>query len=157
MVREGAVWVDGARRPMALSQALALVGDRWSLMILHEAFNGVRRFEQMRRNLGVSRAVLTARLRALVDAGLLRSVPYREEKARERHEYRPTRAGVELLPALVALMEWFERHVEGAEETADTLIHRGCGARVHAALICEDGHGPVEPDQIDPTRAPRPL
>lgn len=137
----------------SMEQALAVVGDRWSLRILRECFHGARRFAEIQRNLGVSRAVLAARLRRLTDAGLLRSVPYREEGARERREYRPTRAGVELLPALVALMEWAERHL--GEGGADELVHRDCGSLVHAALVCEDGHIEVEPDEIDPRRAER--
>lgn len=141
----------------SIEAALAVVGDRWSLLILREAFHGVRRYEQMLRNLGVSRAVLASRLRDLTAAGLLRAVPYREGTARARHEYRPTRPGVELLTALVALMEWAERNVEGAAGTADVLIHRDCGARVHAALNCEGGHDAVEPDEIDPIRADRSL
>lgn len=139
----------------AIEAALAIVGNRWSLMILREVFHGVRRFESLRANLGVSRAVLAARLRDLTAAGLLRATPYREGNARSRNEYRPTRRGVELLPTLVALMEWAEQHVEGAEGSADILIHRDCGGRVHAVLACDAGHDGVEPDRIDPVRAER--
>ena len=152
-----------AREPETLTRvplesfeaALAIVGDAWSLLILREAFHGVRRFERFHANLGVSRAVLTARLKTLTAAGVLRAVPYREGNSRARNEYRPTRAGVDLLPTLIGFMEWAERHIEGAEGTADVLIHRDCGARVHATLTCEAGHDPVEPDRIDPVRARR--
>lgn len=130
--------------------ALRIVGDRWSLLILREVFHGTTRFDDFLRTTGVSRAVLSARLRSLTDAGLLRRQPYRDGTSRHRAEYRPTRAGVELLPTLVALMEWAERHVDG-EPPSDVLIHRGCGAHVHAELTCESGHR-VEPDEIDPTR-----
>lgn len=137
----------------SIEAALAIVGNRWSLMILREVFHGVRRFEPLRANLGVSRAVLAARLRDLTAAGLLRATPYREGNSRARNEYRPTRAGVQLLPALIALMEWAERHIDGADDSADILIHRDCGGRVHAVLACDAGHDGVEPDQIDPVRA----
>jgi DNA-binding HxlR family transcriptional regulator len=148
---------DGAgQRLESVQAALAVVGDRWSLLILREAFHGVRRFEQLLANLGVSRAVLSSRLRTLTAAGLLRRVPYRERASRQRVEYRPTRAGVELLPALVALMEWVDRHVAAAADTADVLVHRDCGGRVHAALNCE-ACGPVEADRIEPVRASRRL
>jgi DNA-binding HxlR family transcriptional regulator len=138
----------------SVEAALAIVGDRWSLLILREVFHGVRRFDDFLRNTGVSRAVLSARLRTLTAAGLLRREPYRDGTARSRAEYPPTRAGVELLPALVALMEWAEGHVDGAAP-ADPLTHRDCGGRVHAHLLCEAGHE-VAPDQIDATRAPGP-
>jgi DNA-binding HxlR family transcriptional regulator len=146
---------DQGVRVESVQAALAIVGDRWSLLILREAFHGVRRYEAFLANLGVSRAVLASRLRALTGAGLLRSVPYREGRSRLRHEYRPTRAGVELVPMLVALMEWAARNVEGAAGTADLLVHRGCGGHVHATLTCQRGHDRVEPDEIDPIRAPR--
>lgn len=135
----------------SMEAALRIVGDRWSLSILREVFHGVSRFDDFLRNTGVSRAVLSARLRSLTAAGLLRREPYRNGAERSRSEYRPTRVGVELLPALVALMEWAERHVDGAAD-ADELIHRGCGAPVHAQLRCGAGHL-VAPDQIDPQRA----
>ena len=134
----------------SVEAALRIVGDRWSLLILREVFHGVRRFEDFLAT-GVSRAVLSARLRTLTDAGLLRREPYREGNARSRNEYRPTRAGVELLPALVALMEWAETHVDGAAP-ADALSHRDCGGQVHAHLLCDGGH-PVRPDEIVPSRA----
>jgi DNA-binding HxlR family transcriptional regulator len=144
---------SAADAPGTVAFGLSIIGDRWSLLILREAFHGVRRFDELQRNLGISRAVLAARLRRLVDAGLLRRVPYREENARPRDEYHPTRAGVELLPALVSLMEWGERHLEDGAATADTLTHEGCGGHVHAALICDACAQVVEPNQSESQRA----
>lgn len=143
--------VNGKHPISSVEAALAIVGDRWSLVILREVFHGVSRFDDFLKNTGVSRAVLSARLRSLTWAGLLRTQPYREGNSRSRTEYRPTRVGVELIPALVALMDWAERNVDGAHG-ADLLTHRGCGGRVRALLTCERGHV-VEPDQIDPRRA----
>lgn len=147
---------DAVRRKNvdSIEAAVRIVGDRWSLLILREVFHGVSRFDDFLRNTGVSRAVLSARLRFLTDAGLLRRQAYREGSARSRFEYRPTRVGVELLPALVALMEWAERNVDGAA-AADLLTHRGCGGSVHAHLVCEGGHV-VGADEIDPERAAPP-
>jgi DNA-binding HxlR family transcriptional regulator len=139
--------------PGTVAIGLSIIGDRWSLLILREVFHGVRRFDEMQRNLGISRAVLAARLRRLVDAGLLRRTPYREGNARSRDEYRPTRAGVELLPALVSLMEWGERHLEDGAETADALTHESCGGRVHAGLVCDDCGQIIDPHESKPHRA----
>ena len=138
-------------RPQSMQAALRIVGDHWSLLILREVFHGVTRFDDFLKNTGVSRAVLTARLRSLTAAGLLRQEPYRNGSERSRAEYHPTRVGVGLLPALVALMEWAEGNVTGADQ-ADELTHRDCGARVHAHLSCDAGHT-VEPDQIVPRRS----
>src|SRR5438876_11303136 len=85
----------------SVGRARALVGARWPLLILREAFFGVRRFGQLARNLNIPRPTLSSRLRMLVDAGLLERVPYASEP--DRHEYRLTQAGRDLFPAIVAL------------------------------------------------------
>ena len=81
----------------SVGRTLGLVGERWTLLILREAFFGVRRFGQLARNLGIPRPTLSARLRTLVDAGLLARVPYARDP--DRHEYRLTDAGRDLFPA----------------------------------------------------------
>ena len=83
------------------------VGDRWSLLILRDAFRGVRRFADLRDDLGIARNILADRLDKLVDAGILDRVPYQERPV--RHEYRLTAKGRDLSPALVALMRWGDR------------------------------------------------
>jgi DNA-binding HxlR family transcriptional regulator len=119
---------------------LAVVGEKWSLLVLREAFMGVRRFADLQRLLGAPRAVLTDRLATLVDHGLLRRVPYRAEGERQRHEYRLTQKGLDLYPALVALMEWGDRYVTDDGAAPLELRHRDCGERVHLALVCDAGH-----------------
>src|SRR5881227_4011054 len=88
----------------SVGRALALVGERWTLLILREAFFGVRRYGQLARNMRIPRPTLSARLRTLVGAGLLERVPYASDPL--RHEYRLTQAGIELFPSIVALMRW---------------------------------------------------
>src|SRR3982074_1523948 len=95
----------------SVGRALALVGERWTLLILREAFFGVRRFGQLARNLNIPRPTLSARLRSLVDAGLLDRVLY--SRGPDRHEYRLTEAGRDLFPAVVALMRWGDAHLAG--------------------------------------------
>src|SRR5437870_7668247 len=95
----------------SVGRTLGLVGERWTLLILREAFFGVRRYGQLARNLGIPRPTLSARLRTLVDAGLLERVPYATEP--DRHEYRLTRAGIDLFPSIVALMRWGGPHRAG--------------------------------------------
>lgn len=123
----------------AVSAAVDIIGDRWSLLILREVFFGVRRFEDFRSGLGISRSVLTARLEALVAAGVLRRTPYRLGDDRTRFEYMPTRAGVELLPSVVALMRWGAKHAMSTPPIFSTR-HAGCGADVDAVLRCRAGH-----------------
>lgn len=91
-------------------RALDVVGEKWSLLILRDAFNGVRRYDDFRRHLGLSEAVLADRLRKLVAAGILRVEPYREPGARTRSQYRLTPKGRDLWPVLLALKQWGDSH-----------------------------------------------
>src|SRR5258707_13491794 len=93
----------------SVGRALELVGERWTLLILREAFFGVRRFGHLARNLNIPRPTLSSRLRMLVDAGLLERVPYSRDP--ERHEYRLTDAGRDLFGAIVTLMRWGGEHL----------------------------------------------
>ena len=119
--------------PCSIARTLEVIGDRWTLLILRDAFRGVRRFDELCTDLGMSRAVLTERLKRLVDAGVLTRVPYQERPV--RHEYRLTPMGVELSPMLVALMRWGDHWFGGGETTA-TLVHRPCGTELHQGFWC---------------------
>ncbi len=91
----------------SLAQALEVVGERWTLLILRDAFFGVRRFEEFQRRLGIARNILSARLARLVDAGILSRRPV--SAGGKRAEYVLTEKGRELQPALMALTQWGER------------------------------------------------
>src|SRR4051812_29482724 len=93
----------------AIAGSLELIGERWTLLIIRDAFLGIRRFDDFQRHLGIARNVLQTRLERLVDAGILRRARYQERP--ERFEYRLTSKGVDLWPVLVSLMHWGNRHV----------------------------------------------
>jgi DNA-binding HxlR family transcriptional regulator len=147
------------RSRCSVAGTLAVVGEKWSLLLLRETFLGVRRFADFQRILGAPKAVLTDRLATLVDEGILERVPYRDEGARQRHEYRLTEKGRDLYPTLVALMHWGDRYVTDGAPPAIQLHHRGdCGAPVHLALVCEEGHelaGPREVRAVPAAGVPR--
>jgi DNA-binding HxlR family transcriptional regulator len=128
------------RSRCSVAGALAVVGEKWSLLVLREAFLGVRRFADFQRVLGAPRAVLTERLNTLVDQGVLRRVPYQAQGERQRFEYRLTTKGIDLYPALVALMEWGDRYRADGGDAPLSLRHRDCGEPVHLTLTCEAGH-----------------
>jgi DNA-binding HxlR family transcriptional regulator len=143
------------RSRCSVAGTLAVVGEKWSLLVLREAFLGVRRFADFQRNLGAPRAVLTDRLGTLVEQGVLRRVPYQAAGERQRHEYRLTQKGVDLYPALVALMEWGDRYLGDGDGPLE-LEHRDCGAPVHLALVCDAGHRLGGARDVRPVpRAPR--
>lgn len=121
------------------------LGDGWSILVLRELFFGVHRFNDIQRDLGISRSVLTDRLGRLVDLGVARAVPYQEPGERVRSEYRLTRKGVGLLPVLVSLMEWGDEHLyEGNGPVR--LTDRATGQRVRIELRADDHR--VEPNEI---------
>ncbi|MFJ1893907.1 winged helix-turn-helix transcriptional regulator [Streptomyces sp. NPDC093108] len=117
----------------AIAQALDVVGDWWTLLIVRDTARGVHRFDALQEELGVSRKVLTERLRLLVDAGVLSREPYQDRPP--RYEYRLTRRGRALLPVLIALQDWGDTWVLGDGETMATAAESSKeAARVHALV-----------------------
>ncbi|MGC4934417.1 winged helix-turn-helix transcriptional regulator [Gordonia sp. DT30] len=96
----------------SIDKAVGVVGTRSALLILREAFYGATRFDEFVRRVGISEAVASARLRELTDAGIFVKVPYREPGQRARYEYQLTDAGRELLPVVLGLMQWGDRHLQ---------------------------------------------
>jgi len=124
----------------SIARTLALVGDRWTLLILRDLSNGVRRFDDLVSHLGIARNVLSRRLAALADGGLITRTAYRVDGARERHEYRLTHAGRDFVPILLAVMAWGDRHLSAQDGPPAVPRHAGCGERVRVSLTCEAGH-----------------
>ncbi|MGW3733322.1 winged helix-turn-helix transcriptional regulator [Streptomyces sp. NPDC005148] len=117
----------------AIAQALDVVGDWWTLLIVRDTARGVHRFDALQQELGMSRKVLTERLRLLVDAGVLTREPYQDHPA--RYEYRLTPRGRALLPVLIALQDWGDTWVTGDGETMATTTEASReAARVHALV-----------------------
>ena len=104
-------YTEVADSDCAIAQALGVVGDWWTLLVVRDVAGGVCRFDELQRELGVSRKVLAERLAALVEHGVLEKVPYQQHPP--RHEYRLTSAGQGLMPVLIALQEWGTRWVLG--------------------------------------------
>ncbi|MCY1244033.1 HxlR-like helix-turn-helix [compost metagenome] len=125
-------------RQCSIAATLSLIGEKWTILILRDVFHGVTRFDDFLRRLECSPAVLSARLRTLTEAGLLRKVGYREPGERERFEYRPTRAAVELLPVLIGLMQWGDSHMTSCGEGPVQIRSQASGKLVRAALVDED-------------------
>jgi DNA-binding HxlR family transcriptional regulator len=137
-----------------IGRAMAILGERWTLVVLREVFNGIRRFDDMREHAGVPRQVLADRLATLVGHGLLRREPYREPGARQRHEYRLTGKGFDLYPVLIAVKEWGDRYLVDPDGPPLTFAHRDCGAEVHPEIHCAAGHRVAEPRDVLPRPGP---
>jgi DNA-binding HxlR family transcriptional regulator len=138
----------------SIARTLEVVGEKWTLLVLRDAFNGVRRFDDLHRRIGAPRQVLSQRLGRLVDVGLLRRVPYREPGQRTRYEYRLTDAGLDLYPVLLALLQWGDRHRPYPEGPAVELTHRDCGEPVDLVLRCTAGHNLASAREVRPRPGP---
>lgn len=134
----------------SLGKAMAVLGERWALLVLREAFYGLRRFDDFLATVGCARNVLAARLTSLVDDGVLARVPYQDEGQRTRFEYRLTPKGHDLYPILIALLGWGDRWLAEGKGPPVQVHHRGCGAVVTAEIRCADGHGPLTARDTEP-------
>jgi DNA-binding HxlR family transcriptional regulator len=135
----------------AVELAVDVVSDRWTFLILREAFFGVRRYGQMQRNLGIARNVLAERLRQLVSDGMLERVRYRTDP--DWYEYRLTERALDLYPVIVGLMRWAERHLVSGDDAGVLdveLIHRSCGKDAQPYLACSHCHEPLKARDIEP-------
>jgi len=151
-------WAQYDSQVCSIARASELIGDRWTLLVLRDLSNGVYRFDDLQRHLGIARDVLARRLGRLVAAGIATRVEYQDPGRRTRQEYRLTDAGRELRTVMVALMEWGDRHLSGSQGGAPmALRHDACNAGAHLELVCDSGHllDPAKDVRLDPTPAAR--
>jgi DNA-binding HxlR family transcriptional regulator len=114
----------------SLAQALDVIGEWWSMLIIRDFFlgKGVRRFEQLRDSLGISRNILTERLKTLTEAGVIERVPLQE--GGKRCAYKLTEKGVDLMPTMVAMMQWGEKWQNGPKERLVVVRERATGEEI---------------------------
>jgi DNA-binding HxlR family transcriptional regulator len=131
-------------RVCSITDALAIVGDRYSLLVAREIRYGNTRFNEIAAGTGAPRDVLASRLRKLEEAGVVERRPYSEHPP--RHEYRLTDAGNELHPILLALKEWGDRHLNPGAEPI--VFQHSCGAEFHALTVCQACGEPVDEGEL---------
>ena len=136
----------------SVARTLEVVGERWTLLILREAFFGVRRFGQLVRNLNIPRPTLSSRLRTLVDSGLLEKVPYAHDP--DRHEYRLTESGRDLFSAIVTLMQWGDKYLPLPDGPPIVLRHQPCGSIAEPRLVCARCRQEITTHNVTPERGP---
>jgi DNA-binding HxlR family transcriptional regulator len=134
--RDAMKWDDLAAQPCSVSRSLAVIGDRWTLMILRDCFLGVRRFESFQARLGISRSIVTDRLRVLVDEGVLRREAYQQNPP--RHEYRLTAKGLDLHSVIMAIAHFGDVHYAGENGPPLLRRHKGCGCDFHPVQACSE-------------------
>lgn len=127
-------------RPCSVARSLAIIGDRWSFLILREGWFGVRRFDEMREKLGIATNILTDRLNRLVEAGVFRKVPY--NAGGDRFEYRFTDLGLDLFKPMLVMMHWGDKWLSGGKPPVRQR-HKVCGQDFHAEVVCSECREPL--------------
>jgi DNA-binding HxlR family transcriptional regulator len=125
----------------SVAQCLEVVGEWWSMLIVRDAFLGVRRFDDFQSRLGISRNILATRLTSLVEADVLQKVPYQQRPV--RHEYRLTERGLALWPVLTAMREWGDRWA-APDGAPIEVVHDTCGEVMMLAHTCSTCGEPVD-------------
>jgi len=144
-------WKDIRDENCPVARGLSVIGDRWTVLVLRECFQGVRRFDQFQQNLQVTRPVLVDRLRKLEAAGVLARVKYQDRP--ERYEYRLTDAGRDLYPVLVSLIKWANAHVPSDEPSSLRLLSRKTGEPIAPLLIDENTGEAITPHGVEAAKS----
>lgn len=137
---------DIGNQPCSIARTLSVIGDTWSIMIIRNAFLGIRRFEDFQKNLGITRHVLTDRLNTLIEEQILYKAPYTESQ--KRFEYRLTPKGLDLYPVLLSLVKWGDQYMDQGLGAPLDFIHQSCGHRFEAVMVCSACKLPLNPKQV---------
>jgi DNA-binding HxlR family transcriptional regulator len=130
----------------SIAATLAVIGDRWTMLILRDAFRGLRRFDDLQQSLGIARNLLAERLCRLVAHEVLEKVPYQEHPV--RFEYRLTAKGLDLSQPLVALMRWGDEWESSQDTPPVVLVHDACGTSVAQELVCWQCDTTITPAEL---------
>ncbi len=153
-------WNDLPSEACPIARAMSVLGDRWSLMVMRDVMLGLRRFDQIQADLGITRHLLAERLKRLQTAGVVERVKYQDRPA--RYEYRPTDSGRALAPVLLGLIHWASTHLpsdkappyqfvlrDGGVAFDPVLVDRGTGAELTYGSVTlgagSDGEGTQDP------------
>jgi DNA-binding HxlR family transcriptional regulator len=134
-------WDTLEDEPCSVARTVSVIGDRWTLLILRDCFLKVRRFEAFQARLGITRHLLAARLKKLVEAGVLKRVAYQQRPA--RYEYVLTDKGLDLHPVIMGIVHWGDIHMAG--EAGRPLLHRHrlCGCQFDPVMVCSECREPL--------------
>ena len=145
-------WNDLAEQQCSIAQSLAVIGDRWTLLILSDLFLGAKRFETIRERLEISRTILTDRLNLLEREGVLQRVEY--QKKPTRYEYRLTHKGLELYPVIMTIVHWGDKHYAEKDNPPIIHTHKACGKDFTPVLTCSECHEPVKATDASARKRP---
>jgi DNA-binding HxlR family transcriptional regulator len=130
----------------SIAGALAVLGERWTLLVMREILLGRRRFAEIGHNVGAASNILSDRLATLVEQGLLERRRYSEHP--ESFEYVPTQKGIDATPVLVALMQWGDQYLAPPGGPPHIHVHTACGHDAGPALMCSHCNKPIVPSEL---------
>ena len=136
----------------SMARALELIGDWWSPLILRDLFLGVRRFDALTADLGISRNLLTRRLKALEANGIIVRRAYQEKPTRFEYELSP--AGLDLVPVLIALTAWGDRWARPKQGAPMLFGHTSCGCMFEPRIVCSACQEPIAAESVTPLPGP---
>jgi len=145
-------WDEISQQQCSVSRSSAVLGDRWSLLVLTDLFLGVRRFEDFHQRLGLSRTTLTNRLKLLAEHGVLQCHVYQQSPT--RHEYRLTPKGLDLFPVISALVNWGDKYYFDGCAPPILRRHVPCGHDIEPVLTCPECHEEVDARSITARKRP---
>ena len=141
-------WDEIDQQICSVARALSVVGERWTLLILRDAFLGTRRFDKFQHSLGITRHRLSERLGKLVEQGVLVKVPYNKKPV--RYEYWLTRKGLSLYPVLMSLGRWGDEWMDNGEGAPLDYIHQTSGHKTIPTLTCSECGDTLRPEDVKP-------
>lgn len=134
-------WQDVGDMPCSVARSMSILGDRWTMLILRNAFMTMRRFDDIQSSLGIPRHILSMRLKKLVEAGVFVKVPYQE--APVRYEYRLTEKGKDLHPVIMVLVAWGDKWLDDGKGAPLVYHHKNCGKAFTPVVCCSECEEPV--------------
>jgi DNA-binding HxlR family transcriptional regulator len=143
---------DISRWPCSIARALAVTGDRWTPLIMRDAFYGLTRFDQFQHSLGMSRNVLTRRLNGIVETGLLERRKYQDRP--ERYEYIVTEMGRDYWKVVTAMATWSDTWLSGPDGPPIVLHHDTCDHDTTTRLVCAHCNTELELEDVSATLGP---
>jgi DNA-binding HxlR family transcriptional regulator len=134
-------WDALEEEPCSVARTVAVIGDRWSLLILRECFLRIRRFDEFQSSLGITRHLLADRLKKLVRFGVLRKIPYQD--APKRYEYILTQKGLDLYPIIMSIVHWGNIHMVDSRGRPMLHQHKNCGHMFDPVMVCSECGEPL--------------
>lgn len=145
-------WKEIDTQICSVARALAIFGDRWTLLIVRDSFMRIRRFSDFQKSLSITKHRLSDRLNRLVENGILRKELYDER--RSRYEYRLTQKGLDLYPVMMSVIQWGDKWEADQDGSPLTFTHATCGHTIDPKLVCNHCHEEILAKEITPSPGP---